>query len=390
MSDTRKPVTITREDLYAQVWASPMSTLAESLGISGNGLAKICRRLSIPYPGRGYWARKAAGQKVKQIPLPALRQGEPTQATITPTEPAPTLSHELASALAAARILAASLTVPEKLARAHPIIAGWIAERKERREHARRWYSSGPLPADFSPIERRRNRILNALFLALDKHGYVAKTDDRGHIFVEAGGEAAYVTLKEKYRQARRPLTDDEKRQGFNPKRPWKQETQPTGLLQFVIETQLDPALTHSWIDAPEQPLESRVPEIAAALLAAAPILQERRRRYEEAEKRRAEEERRRYEERQQKLKERNRLRAFLELAARWKEAQVAREFLNALAAHGDDLKQTIGDRPGEEWIAWARDRLSAHDPLEAGAPGVFEAIAAVDQWTYRESWGAE
>lgn len=64
----------------------------------------------------------------------------------------------------------------------------------------------------------------------------------------------------------------------------------------------------------------------------------------------------------------------------------MAREFLNALVTRGDDLKQPIGDRPAEEWIAWARDRVTTHDPLEAGAAGVFEAIAAVDQWTYRES----
>lgn len=208
MSDTRKSVTITRDDLYAQVWARPMSRLAERFGISGTALAKICDRLDVPCPPRGFWARKAAGQKVRQTPLPAQRQGKPAQATITPTErpaPPPTLSHELASALAAAHVLTAGLTVPEKLTRPHPIIAGWIAERKERREQARDWYTSAPLPADFSPIERRRNRLLNALFLALEKHGYAAKTDQRGHVFLETGGEAAHVALKEKYRQVRPP-----------------------------------------------------------------------------------------------------------------------------------------------------------------------------------------
>ncbi|MDZ7736870.1 MAG: hypothetical protein U5P41_12800 [Gammaproteobacteria bacterium] len=33
------------EELYQQVWQTPMSKLAEQYGISDNGLAKICRKL---------------------------------------------------------------------------------------------------------------------------------------------------------------------------------------------------------------------------------------------------------------------------------------------------------------------------------------------------------
>jgi hypothetical protein len=177
-------------------------------------------------------------------------------------------------------------------------------------------------------MERRRHRILSVLFIAVEKHGYQVKVDDRGRTFFEIDRELAYFTLQEKYRQVRRPLTDEEKRRGFNPKRPWKQETQSTGLLQFSVDTGLDPALIHLWSDTPEQSLEQQLPEVVALFLAAAPLLRERRRRYEEAEQRRREEELRRYEERQRSLQDRNRLRAFLELAARSKEVQVAREFL--------------------------------------------------------------
>lgn len=61
---------VSREELYRQVWQTPMSRLALQYGISGNGLAKICDRLKVPYPKRGYWARKAAGQKVIAFRLP--------------------------------------------------------------------------------------------------------------------------------------------------------------------------------------------------------------------------------------------------------------------------------------------------------------------------------
>jgi hypothetical protein len=80
MSDEqpKQPVTISRDDLYAQVWEKPMMQLASQYGISGNGLAKICRKLAVPYPGRGYWARKAAGQKVSQVRLPDKAAGVPS------------------------------------------------------------------------------------------------------------------------------------------------------------------------------------------------------------------------------------------------------------------------------------------------------------------------
>ena len=45
----KQPVTVTREELYRQVWETAMSRLAEQYGISGNGLAKICDRLKVPY-----------------------------------------------------------------------------------------------------------------------------------------------------------------------------------------------------------------------------------------------------------------------------------------------------------------------------------------------------
>jgi len=68
--DDDKPLTVSREDLYELVWSKPMRDLARDFGISDVGLAKRCRRLGIPVPGRGYWARLDAGQKPYRPKLP--------------------------------------------------------------------------------------------------------------------------------------------------------------------------------------------------------------------------------------------------------------------------------------------------------------------------------
>ena len=59
---------VSRRQLHEKVWSRPLTAVAANFGISRNGLAKICDRLQIPYPGRGYWT--AARQKAPPPPPP--------------------------------------------------------------------------------------------------------------------------------------------------------------------------------------------------------------------------------------------------------------------------------------------------------------------------------
>ena len=74
MADT---LILKREDLYAAVWEEPAVRLAAKYGISSVALAKICKKLRVPLPGRGYWAKAAAGHRVP--PRPPLRPLRPGQ-----------------------------------------------------------------------------------------------------------------------------------------------------------------------------------------------------------------------------------------------------------------------------------------------------------------------
>lgn len=69
-----------REKLYEEVWAQPMRKLAPTYGISDVALAKTCRKLIIPLPGRGYWAKLAAGKSLKKRPLLSRFSEIPTKA----------------------------------------------------------------------------------------------------------------------------------------------------------------------------------------------------------------------------------------------------------------------------------------------------------------------
>ena len=67
----RQPIALSRKELYRRVWAEPMTAVAKDVGLSSNALAKICNRLLVPYPTRGYWTKVAAGKKPDRQPLPA-------------------------------------------------------------------------------------------------------------------------------------------------------------------------------------------------------------------------------------------------------------------------------------------------------------------------------
>lgn len=68
--------TLSRQDLYELVWSEPMTRLAVRFALSDRGLAKICQRMRIPTPGRGYWAKLQHGRRVRRTPLPPGRSSD--------------------------------------------------------------------------------------------------------------------------------------------------------------------------------------------------------------------------------------------------------------------------------------------------------------------------
>lgn len=62
-----------RQELYDRVWSVPIWRLRKEYGVSNVALAKTCKRLHVPVPGRGYWAMLAAGKPTQpRPPLPSV------------------------------------------------------------------------------------------------------------------------------------------------------------------------------------------------------------------------------------------------------------------------------------------------------------------------------
>lgn len=186
---------LTREQLYELVWSEPVSDLAERLGASGRGLAKQCRRANIPVPPPGYWAKLDAGQTVERPRLPtdsltsvnvvAVGKREfpawnhlpkpETLAMVAVTAPA--VPDDIDELRTEWRTKLKRVSIPSVSRNAHPLIAS-ITERDAKRKESRWSYGYVNLTSRF---EKRRIRLLNALFLALERMGGSIRVgDDRG------------------------------------------------------------------------------------------------------------------------------------------------------------------------------------------------------------------
>ena len=337
----KKPVQVTRELLYQQVWETPMSRLALAYGLSGNGLAKICDRLEVPYPSRGYWAKKAAGKGAVKYRLLPPKGSIPSFVTITPTpvpQPPPEPTPQILERTAAKR---PDFKVAGRLANPYPIVAGWIADHERDRLRARADRGMGAhyvrrVPP-FTELERRRHRLLDALFKGLEREGGKMHYD-RGYLALRARGVEIAFDLRERHKQVRRPLTAEERNSRGQGVKDWPREMQPTGLLRLTVKTYLG-GFRKEWSDETDSPLEDQLSEIAATLMTAAEVLAE-------SAKRRAEEERRQERERQKKQQDANRWRRLTDLAETWQKARAARAFIAELKSRLDSSDVSIRRRP--------------------------------------------
>jgi hypothetical protein len=171
--------TLTREQLYELVWSQPMHKLGKQIGISDVAIAKRCRKLGIPVPRRGYWNRLHARKKVSKAALHPRDLG-----TINEAEFSGTLTDELRALITGQPGVAAvqdddietlaarfrkrlgKVAAPRDFSSTHPAVAKLLQEDEAIRQEAAKRSYYWKEPQFDTPLETRRLRIINALFLA--------------------------------------------------------------------------------------------------------------------------------------------------------------------------------------------------------------------------------
>jgi hypothetical protein len=354
-------IRITREELYDLVWSEPMSSVAKRYRISDRGLAKVCERLKVPRPGRGYWAKKRAGHRVSRRALKTLAPGARESAVVRTHaggDPAPEPSGPVAEQKAFESKEENRITVPDRVGRYHPLVR---ATRVALRELGPRVGGSVPRGALDIRVERRSRqrafRIFDALIKALEKRGYSVSIDAGAGTGATVGDTRITIALEERYRQEELPITKRERSRArlyqWDEPRPDTKRV-PTGELMLKITDGQVRDVRRTWADGKKQRVEACLNSFVVGLVRAAEAKSELQRTIEERE-RRWEEDRRAAElRRTREREEQARIKDLMDRVERWERAERIRRFLD-VARSGVVEDDSIG-RPG--WLEWAERYL--------------------------------
>ena len=375
---------LTRSELYELVWSEPMSTLAPKYGLSDVGMAKICRRLRVPRPWRGYWARKDAGQKVKPTPLPKLPASSPTEflevtlhrGVVRSADEAegPVADQARFEALPENRISVAAI-----LSDPHPLVALTVKALRGAKSNkgvlvpkAKKCLA---IRVSIGSADRAAC-IFDALLKALDVRGFTTSLRERNEkteTVVRVAEEDIEILLEETV----------SRREGKHPQYGWAAyEWVPTGKLVLRIEDYWSDRVRKSWGDGEKQRVEECLNAFIVSLIAVAETTKVHRLETEERQREYQEAERRRQQEAVRKAKEAEEIRALDASLAAWEKAQRIRLFVAALdELHAASRASTFGDVPITDWIAWATEYANRIDPLVIKPTVSKEAVSPGSEW---------
>ncbi len=378
---------VTREELYDRVWSTPMRQVAAEFSVSDVGLAKICRRLDVPVPHRGYWARIKSGIKIPRPPLPSIATA--SFAVIAPTPPKP---DETADEVRARKVREAhisrfsAIAVPEMIESPHALTKRTRKYYEEIRRHlarprrprfgepnfdAFRFYEDRgryycgadegfEMVVSLEQLDRAL-RILDTLAKTLEREKFqfqVAK--DKKVLEAQKDGGAIRLSLREGYK--RRMLSPAELKAKRAENR-WASECEMVGSGKLILTIAgREWGTEEKWSDG-KISLEAKLPLIMATFVELVPRQNELRESRAKTAAEKAARERVRAEERWREDQERRDFAALLAEAGQ-------REALLRLGPYLDEIERGVieanGKLPGHcaDWLITMRARLVAANPL--------------------------
>jgi len=379
----------TREEFYNLIWSKPIKDLAPDFGISDVALGKICRQLGMAMPGRGYWAKLKAGAKLPPKPnLPPRGFGENDLVTIGKeswTErkerlaaledlpPKPEFVENIPELAERAKIAVGHVALPRTTSEPHPIIFSLLKSDERRKERARALpYSSWEREGLFcSPFEKRRLRLLDAIFKGVEKVGLQAKgkgTNPQNFTVASRNGSQIdfkldHPSTKERYSyhrssEANRPATDKIR-------------------LDIIWYKDPPPGMQTTWEDGKDHKIEHDINNIVAGIAIAIEMFyrttkirryeiacedRETRRRVENAVQEAKKEEERARLERTRKAQ----LEKLFHDATAYRLAKDLRDYVTEVVSANRASENPTSDKDLQAWATWAREQADSIDPIKS------------------------
>jgi hypothetical protein len=371
-------ILVLRQDLQDFAWSAPMRDLAPKVGLSDVGLKKLLKSYGVFTPPQGYWNRVYAGKPVPQCPKASARRPVETGrvgldarfAQVLNTAEPPSSSGPFASAAVPEDLdelyeqelkAVGRVNVPRKLERAHYALAQIFKQEERRREKfaASNW--SWDAPKLDSAVDRRRLRILNAIFMALSRRGHRAQAYERDgeiHATVRIGdmplGLDIDVAAKRTGTRAQAQIRAGAALAASTP-------------LALSLDPTFDRKSVTTWQDDRDGALETKLAEIVARIVVAGEA--KFRRGLKEAEERAEQhhlwQEKRREEEIEARNRERlTRLRESGELL---RQAEDLRTLIGRVREAVISGSVEVDRKKLEAWQSWALEEADRLDPILSG-----------------------
>jgi len=354
----------------------PMTKLAQKYEISSVALKKICNKLNVPTPPRGYWAKLQSGQRLKKTPLPKKKYGAPSSHEIF-------VNHAIAQRKIAAlptdeglpdrlRALGA-VKVPKTLRNPHQLAQNkmkYLSEARLDDYGVFRVRRKDCVDLRVSPQMLNRSlRIWDGILKCFESLNYEITTERT--YYAEASvvifDEVVEISLKEKVRRIPHVPTKKEiehqKRYGWEPRQNW--DYQPTGKLTLSIGGYFSEGFRKNWSDTKHRQLEALLGDFVRGVYRVARAKRDRTIKREEEELRWQEELQRRQEEAERQEQERKKRLELEDQAERSSKAKPLRAYLKELeAATAEKGWIEIDGKPVKEWMKWAHEHADRIDPL--------------------------
>ncbi len=375
-----------REELYKDVWEQPLTKLMEKHGVSAVMLGKVCRKLKVPLPGRGYWAKLAFGKQGPRplLPpakdLPVITRVKPPESQPKQVEPPPPPAPEPTDQeYLRIKAVEGRPIVIKPGARRHPLIVSTAKAMKGARVD-----NKGFLMPDWEQVHvdlrvsrntlHRALAILNAVILAIEAENFPVKVGHgRDGTTARIFGFDVPFSIVEKYRQkGMREVTEYS----------WthrRMEYEPKGELEFRIGSGWN---AWRYNDTKKRLLEESLPTLVGALM------REGRARIIQAEQDRLaaiEQQKRniaRMELQAQIDAEEKKVAAFDGWVTAWTRAGHYRDFIAALekswAQQGADL--SVESENGKQ-IIWMKQQADRLDPLVKSPPSILDRKQETRSW---------
>jgi len=394
-----------RQQLFDLVWSEPITSLARRFEMSDVALGKTCKRYGLPLPGRGYWAKRKAGQPAVVPALPPRgigmgetimlgrsewqrRKEEEDALMVEDIPPLPTFPESLIDLTARVTKLVGKVPPLRSLKQPHRVIARLLEADAARLQswRAATYPSLVDQPYFSSPYEQRRLRILNAIFMAMARLGMAPSMPGKNpaDILVQIGGTRITFHLDRPGQQR------DGWRSTSEPRRP----TSDALCLTIPWTTNVVDGLRLAWEDTPETPIEQSLQDIVVGLVVAGEMqvrlselhhhawrvqhkadLIERARKEKEEALRKERERRRRLEQ--------ARIKRLLEDAMALRMANDLRAYVETVTAANAASPEPVPPVQVEAWAAWALAQAERIDPVRSRAflkvvddPGEEEPLA--------------